>query len=79
MTAIVDDHWDEESLRQLPVRRRFRLRGTDMTRLETFTDAAFRLRGDPAGDIGRNRFRRATASFWTRCAASPPFWQASLR
>jgi len=33
--------WNEETLAKLPVKSGFRLRGMDMTRLETFTDAAF--------------------------------------
>lgn len=32
---------NEDALRDLPVKEGFRLRGTDMTRTETFTDAAF--------------------------------------
>ena len=32
---------NEDTLRELPVKEGFRLRGTDMTRTETFTDAAF--------------------------------------
>lgn len=34
-------HWTAESLALLPEKNGFRLRGMDMTRLETFTDAAF--------------------------------------
>ena len=33
--------YSKESLNNLPQSNGFRLRGTDMTRLETFTDAAF--------------------------------------
>ncbi len=33
--------WNEEKLNQLPQKHGFRLRGMDMTRLETFSDAAF--------------------------------------
>ncbi len=33
--------WTEEALSELPIRGGFRLRGLEMTRLETFTDAAF--------------------------------------
>ncbi|MFK7958801.1 MAG: TMEM175 family protein [Lysobacterales bacterium] len=33
--------WTEEKLAELPVEKDFRQRGMDMTRLETFTDAAF--------------------------------------
>ena len=34
-------HWSESGLAGLPVKNGFRLRGMAMTRLETFTDAAF--------------------------------------
>ena len=34
-------HWTEEALSGLPQKNGFRQRGMDMTRLETFTDAAF--------------------------------------
>ena len=34
-------HWTNDSLAALPLKGGFRLRGMDMTRLETFTDAAF--------------------------------------
>ncbi|MCB1684079.1 MAG: TMEM175 family protein [Pseudomonadales bacterium] len=34
-------HWTAEQLAELPVKGDFRLRGLEMTRLETFTDAAF--------------------------------------
>ncbi len=34
-------HWSDPSLAGLPVKNGFRLRGMEMTRLETFTDAAF--------------------------------------
>jgi len=33
--------WNEQKLNQLPQKHSFRLRGMDMTRLETFSDAAF--------------------------------------
>ena len=33
--------YTEESLKSLPQNHGFRLRGTEMTRLETFSDAAF--------------------------------------
>ncbi|NNF52134.1 MAG: DUF1211 domain-containing protein [Gammaproteobacteria bacterium] len=33
--------WDERALSRLPVKKGFRLRGLEMTRLETFADAAF--------------------------------------
>ncbi len=33
--------WTEQALERLPVKSDFRLRGLDMTRLETFADAAF--------------------------------------
>lgn len=34
-------NWTQDKLNNLPQKDGFRLRGTDMTRLETFTDAAF--------------------------------------
>ena len=34
-------HWTEESLAEVPEKSGFRMRGMEMTRLETFTDAAF--------------------------------------
>ncbi|KAA3609242.1 MAG: DUF1211 domain-containing protein [Calditrichaeota bacterium] len=34
-------NWTEKKLKQIPLRNGFRLRGLEMTRLETFTDAAF--------------------------------------
>jgi hypothetical protein len=34
-------HWNTESLALLPEKNGFRMRGMEMTRLETFTDAAF--------------------------------------
>jgi uncharacterized membrane protein len=33
--------WTEQELRKLPVKKGFCMRGMDMTRLETFVDAAF--------------------------------------
>ena len=33
--------WNPESLNELPIKGGFRLRGTQMTRMETFCDAAF--------------------------------------
>ena len=39
MTEV--NSYDESQLAQMPVKRGFRQRGMDMTRLETFTDAAF--------------------------------------
>jgi len=34
-------HWSEAALAEVPVKKGFRQRGMNMTRLETFTDAAF--------------------------------------
>jgi len=39
--AVAEKHWDEESLSTLPVENGFRLRGLEVTRLDTFVDAAF--------------------------------------
>ncbi len=41
MPRVVNELWSERDLQEAPVRRGFRIRGSEMTRLETFTDAAF--------------------------------------
>ncbi len=41
MPRLVNELWSERDLEEAPNRRGFRIRGSEMTRLETFTDAAF--------------------------------------
>jgi uncharacterized membrane protein len=41
MPRLVNELWSERDLQEAPVRHGFRIRGSEMTRLETFTDAAF--------------------------------------
>lgn len=40
-SVSAEEKWSAVELSRLPVRKGFRLRGMEMTRLETFTDAAF--------------------------------------
>lgn len=41
MPRLVNELWSARDLEEAPVKRGFRIRGSQMTRLETFTDAAF--------------------------------------
>jgi len=77
--------WREEDLDQLPSKNGFRLRGLEMTRLETFTDAAFAfaitmlvisLSGIPGSVAELAEAMKGIPAFFVSFATIASFWYA---
>lgn len=77
--------WTEDELRALPTRNGFRLRGLEITRLETFTDAAFAfattmlvisLSGIPDSVDDLVRALKDVPAFLASFASIASFWHA---
>jgi uncharacterized membrane protein len=80
--------WTEDALSELPVRGGFRLRGLEMTRLETFTDAAFAfattmlvisLSGIPGSVDDLVHALKDVPAFLASFATIASFWNAHRR